>query len=75
MECVGSTGDGVRSAQYRVLSAEVVMLTWGLDELDGTGCPKRADQGGPATLPRHPTACDVWIYSELETRQASLERH
>jgi hypothetical protein len=48
---------------------------WGLDQLDATGFPTRANQGEPATSPRHPTACDVWIYSELETGQASLERH
>jgi hypothetical protein len=32
--------DGVRDAQSGVLSAGAVMLTSGLDELDGTGCPK-----------------------------------
>ncbi|MDB5344786.1 MAG: hypothetical protein JWP89_3163 [Schlesneria sp.] len=41
---------GVRSAQYRVLSAGAVMFTSGLDELDGTGCPKRPTSGTPVLI-------------------------
>ncbi len=43
----GSEGDGLEAhptKRHRGLSAGAVGLTSGLDELDGTGCPKRPNQ-------------------------------